>query len=271
MARTLRWAGMVLVSVGMAWAALPSAVSGSPPQAPAAARLDRDYPVRPVPFTAVHLNDTFWAPKIKTNAEVTIPFAFEQCERSGRVDNFIRAAQVLRGEKPANLNPPGYPFDDTDLYKVIEGASYTLSVNRDPKLEAVVDGYIAKIAAAQEKDGYLYTTRTINPAAPHRWAGKERWELEKVDSHELYDFGHLTEAAVAHYQATGKRTLLDVATRFADLLVETFGPGKRAIWPGHQITEMALVRLYRVTGREDYLTLSKFMRSMSGGVTPAAQ
>ncbi|HEX7779442.1 MAG TPA: glycoside hydrolase family 127 protein, partial [Vicinamibacterales bacterium] len=234
-------------------------MSGSPPQAPAAARLDRDYPVRPVPFTAVHLNDTFWAPKIKTNADVTIPFAFEQCERSGRVDNFIRAAQVLRGEKPANLNPPGYPFDDTDLYKVIEGASYTLSVQRDPKLEAVVDGYIAKIAAAQEKDGYLYTTRTINPAAPHRWAGKERWELEKVDSHELYNFGHLTEAAVAHYQATGKRTLLDVAVRFADLLVETFGPGKRAIWPGHQITEMALVRLYRVTGREQYLTLSKFM------------
>jgi DUF1680 family protein len=259
MARTLRWGGMVLVSVGIAWMALPSARSGSPSQAPAAARLDRDYPVRPVPFTAVHLNDTFWAPKIKTNAEVTIPFAFEQCERSGRVDNFIRAAQVLRGEKPANLNPPGYPFDDTDLYKVIEGASYTLSVNRDPKLEAVVDGYIAKIAAAQEKDGYLYTTRTINPAAPHRWAGKERWELEKVDSHELYDFGHLTEAAVAHYQATGKRTLLDVATRFADLLVDTFGPGKRAIWPGHQITEMALVRLYRVTGREQYLTLSKFM------------
>jgi len=261
---------MVLVSVGMAWAALPSAVSGSPPQASAAARLDRDYPVRPVPFTAVHLNDTFWAPKIKTNAEVTIPFAFEQCERSGRVDNFIRAAQVLRGEKPANLNPPGYPFDDTDLYKVIEGASYTLSVNRDPKLEAVVDGYIAKIAAAQEKDGYLYTTRTINPAAPHRWAGKERWELEKVDSHELYDFGHLTEAAVAHYQATGKRTLLDVATRFADLLVATFGPGKRAIWPGHQITEMALVRLYRVTGREDYLTLSKFMLDVRKPDAPAS-
>jgi DUF1680 family protein len=261
---------MVLVSVGMAWAALPSAVSGSRPQAPAAARLDRDYPVRPVPFTAVHLNDTFWAPKIKTNAEVTIPFAFEQCERSGRVDNFIRAAQVLRGEKPANLNPPGYPFDDTDLYKVIEGASYTLSVNRDPKLEAVVDGYIAKIAAAQEKDGYLYTTRTINPAAPHRWAGKERWELEKVDSHELYDFGHLTEAAVAHYQATGKRTLLDVATRFADLLVETFGPGKRAIWPGHQITEMALVRLYRVTGREQYLTLSKFMLDVRKPDAPAS-
>ena len=270
MARTVRWAGMVLVSVGMAWAALPSAVSGSPPQASAAARLDRDYPVRPVPFTAVHLNDTFWAPKIKTNAEVTIPFAFEQCERSGRVDNFIRAAQVLRGEKPANLNPPGYPFDDTDLYKVIEGASYTLSVNRDPKLEAVVDGYIAKIAAAQEKDGYLYTTRTINPAAPHRWAGKERWELEKVDSHELYDFGHLTEAAVAHYQATGKRTLLDVATRFADLLVATFGPGKRAIWPGHQITEMALVRLYRVTGREDYLTLSKFMLDVRKPDAPAS-
>jgi uncharacterized protein len=259
MLRPVRWALIAVVGFGLGWAALPSAGvrPENAPQTPA--RLDRDYPVRPVPFTAVHLTDTFWAPKIKTNAEVTIPFAFEQCERSGRVDLFIRAAQVLRGEKPASLNPPGYPFDDTDLYKVIEGASYTLSVQRDPKLEAVVDGYIARIAAAQEKDGYLYTTRTINPAAPHRWAGKERWELEKVDSHELYNFGHLTEAAVAHYQATGKRTLLDVAVRFADLLVETFGPGKRAIWPGHQITEMALVRLYRVTGREQYLTLSKFM------------
>ena len=234
-----------------------------------AANLARDYPVQPVPFTAVQLTDAFWAPKIKTNAETTIPFAFGQCETSGRVDNFIRAAQALRGTPPSNLRPPGYPFDDTDLYKVIEGASYTLAVHRDPKLEATVDGYIAQIAAAQEKDGYLYTTRTINPAAPHRWAGPERWVLEKVDSHELYNFGHLAEAAVAHYQATGKRTLLDVAIRFADLLVNTFGPGKQAIWPGHQITEMALVKLYRVTGNAKYLDLSKFMLDVRKPDAPA--
>ena len=137
---------------------------------------------------------------------------------TGRVDNFVRAAEALRGEPLDNTKPPGYPFDDTDLYKVIEGASYALSVHPDPKLEAYVDGLIAKIAAAQEPDGYLYTTRTIDPQNPHRWAGRERWVLEKVDSHELYNLGHLYEAAVAHYQATGKRTLLDVAIKTADLL-----------------------------------------------------
>src|SRR5438094_10572450 len=114
-----------------------------------------DYPVTPVPFTAVHLSDVFWAPRIETNRQVTIPFAFQQCELSGRVDNFERAAKALRGEALTNTNPPGCPFDDTDLYKVIEGASYMLSVHPDPKLDAYVDGMIAKIAAAQEPDGYL--------------------------------------------------------------------------------------------------------------------
>jgi DUF1680 family protein len=178
-----------------------------------AAATSHDYPVRPVPFTAVHLNDVFWAPRIETNRQITIPFAFEQCELSGRVDNFERAAKALRGQALANTKPPGYPFDDTDLYKVIEGASYALSVHPDPKLDAYVDGLIARIAAAQEPDGYLYTARTISPQNPHRWAGKERWELERDDSHELYDLGHLYEAAVAHYQATGKRNLLDIAIR----------------------------------------------------------
>ena len=224
----------------------------------------RDYPVQPVPFTAVHLTDQFWAPKIEINRTVTIPFAFQQCERTGRVDLFDRAATVLRGQPLENRKPPGYPFDDTDVYKVIEGASYTLSVHPDPKLEAYVDTLIAKIAAAQEPDGYIYTTRTIDPQNPHRWAGKERWELERDDSHELYNLGHLYEAAVAHYLATGKRTLLDVAIKSANLLVSVFGPGKRSIWPGHQITEMALARLYRVTGDERYLTLAKFLLDERG-------
>lgn len=232
--------------------------------APRAQSPKRDYPVQPVPFTAVHLNDVFWAPRIETNRVETVPFAFQQCELSGRVDNFIRAAKVLRGEPLENTKPPGYPFDDTDLYKVIEGAAYTLSVRPDPKLDAYVDSLIAKVAAAQEKDGYLYTTRTINPQSPHPWAGKERWELERDDSHELYNLGHLYEAAVAHYQATGKRTLLDVALRSADLLDKTFGPGKKSIWPGHQITEMGLARLYRVTGEERYLRLAKFLLDERG-------
>lgn len=224
----------------------------------------RDYPVQPVPFTAVHLDDVFWAPRIEVNRTETIPFAFQQCELSGRVNNFVRAAQALRGERLENTAPPGYPFDDTDLYKVIEGASYTLSVRPDPKLDAYVDRLIETIGAAQEKDGYLYTTRTISPQSPHPWAGTERWELERDDSHELYNLGHLYEAAVAHHQATGKRTLLDIAIRSADLLDTTFGPGKRSIWPGHQITEMGLAKLYRATGDERYLTLAKFLLDERG-------
>ncbi|HYW48547.1 MAG TPA: beta-L-arabinofuranosidase domain-containing protein [Bryobacteraceae bacterium] len=224
----------------------------------------RDYPVKPVPFTAVHVNDAFWAPRIEINRSVTIPFAFKKDEETGRLDNFLRAAKALRGEPFDNHKPPGYPFDDTDVYKVIEGASYTLSVTPDPQLDAYVDGLIAKIAAAQEPDGYLYTARTIDPLNPHQWAGKERWVLERVLSHELYDLGHLYEAAAAHYQATGKRTLLDIALRTADLLDRTFGPGKQAIWPGHQIVEMGLVKLYRVTGDQRFLNLAKFMLDARG-------
>ncbi|BCS34809.2 hypothetical protein TBR22_A40350 [Luteitalea sp. TBR-22] len=224
----------------------------------------RDYPVQPVPFTAVTLDDEFWAPRIERNRTASIPTALQQCEITGRVENFRRAARVLRGEPLENTKPPGYPFDDSDLYKVIEGASYALSVTPDPKLDAYVDELIATIAAAQERDGYLYTTRTINPAAPHPWAGTARWELERDDSHELYNLGHLFEAAAAHHQATGKRTLLDVAVRAADLLDRTFGPGKASIWPGHQVTEMGLVRLYRVTGEARYLALAKFLLDARG-------
>jgi len=229
-----------------------------------AAAPPRDYPVKPVPFTAVHFKDAFWLPRIETNRTVSIPLAFEKSEETKRVYHFERAAAALRGEQLKDKEPPGYPFDDSDLYKVIEGAAYTLSVQKDPKLEAYLDSLIAKIAAAQEKDGYLYTTRTIDPEHPHRWAGKKRWEMEKVDSHELYNLGHLYEAAVAHYQATGKRTLLDVALRTADLLDRTFGPGKQSIWPGHEITEMGLVKLYRVTGDVRYLSLARFMIDMRG-------
>jgi DUF1680 family protein len=227
-------------TLALATAGLTTAASQSRP----------DYPFQPVPFTSVHLDDVFWAPRIETNRKVTIPVAFQQCERTQRVYHFERAAKALRGEPLEDTRPPGYPFDDTDLYKVIEGAAYTLSVVPDPKLDAYVDGLIEKIAAAQEPDGYIYTTRTINPKQPHRWAGTERWQLERDDSHELYNLGHLFEAAVAHNLATGKKSLLNVATRAADLLVKTFGPGKRSTWPGHQITEMALVRLYRVTNNE---------------------
>jgi uncharacterized protein len=229
-----------------------------------AAPAAKDYPVKPVPFTAVHLNDAFWAPRIETNRLVTIPFAFEQCEKSGRMDNFERAAKALRGEELKNKRNPPYPFDDTDPYKVLEGASYALAVQPDPKMKAYLDDLIAKFAAAQEKDGYLYTTRTINPENPHRWAGHERWKMDPIDSHELYNAGHLFEAAVAHYQATGESNLLHVAIRLADLLCNTFGPDKLHIWPGHEIVEMGLAKLYRATGDKRYLDLAKFFIDVRG-------
>jgi len=223
-----------------------------------------DYPIQPVPFNYVHVTDQFWAPKIETNRRVSIPTAFDQCERTGRIENFVRAAQAIRGETVTDKHAPGFPFDDTDPYKVIEGASYTLSVHPDPKLQAYVDSLIDKIAAAQEPDGYLYTTRSIDPQHPHEWAGTTRWQNEEILSHELYNLGHLYEAATANYQATGHRKLLDVALKSADLLVATFGPGKKTIYPGHQIVEMGLVKLYRVTGRQQYLDLAKFMLDSRG-------
>jgi hypothetical protein len=223
-----------------------------------------DYPYKPVPFTSVRLNDVFWAPRIETNRTSSIPNAFQQCERTQRVYHFERAAKVLAGEKLEDTRPPGYPFDDTDLYKVIEGASYALTVVKDEKLDAYVDGLIAKIAAAQEPDGYLYTARTMKPNPPHRWVGTERYQLVRDDSHELYNSGHLIEAAVAHKLGTGKDNLLNVAIKNADLLVKTFGPGKRSSWPGHQLVEMALVRLYRVTNNEEYLKLAKFFLDERG-------
>jgi DUF1680 family protein len=252
----MRWGSPALISLLLA-----GPLVQAPPPAPGPAH---DYPVKPVPFTAVHIADTFWAPRIEINRTVTIPFAFGKNEETGRVGNFERAAAVLQGHPPENRTPPGYPFDDTDIYKVLEGASYSLSVKPDPQLSSYLDRMIATIAAAQEPDGYLYTARTINPAAPHKWSGPDRWVNEKVDSHELYDLGHLYEAAVAHYQATGERSLLDVALRTANLLTTTFGPGKQSIWPGHEITEMGLAKLYRVTGDERYLALARFMLDQRG-------
>lgn len=219
----------------------------------------KDYPIQPVPFTQVHVDDNFWAPKMQTNAEITIPYVLAQCKANGRVDNFLRAAKLLSGDQLSD-----YPFDDTDIYKVIEGASYAMEVKSNPQLEKYIDTLIGIIGAAQEKDGYLYTFRTVNAKKPHEWIGSKRWENEEILSHELYDAGHLYEAAVAHYQATGKRTLLNIALKNADLLVRTFGYGKEEKYPGHQIVEIGLVKLYRVTGNKQYLDLAKFFLDIRG-------
>ena len=212
----------------------------------------RDYKIKPVPFTAVKINNKLWTSRIDTNRTVTIPASFARCENTGRVKNFEMAA-ARSGKFCTKL-----PFDDTDIYKTIEGASYSMAVHPDAKLDAYVDSLITKVGKAQEPDGYLYTARTIDPLNPHPWSGTERWVKENELSHELYNSGHLFEAAAAHYLATSKRNFLDIALRNADLLVKTFGPGKRHVAPGHEIVEMGLVRLYRITGKKEYLDLAKF-------------
>ncbi|ALW84592.1 six-hairpin glycosidase [Hymenobacter sedentarius] len=217
-----------------------------------------DYPIQAVPFTKVKLTDNFWQPRLKTNTTVTIPASFQRCEATNRVKNFEMAA--AHSGKFATT----FPFDDTDIYKTLEGAAYSLSLCPDKELSAYMDALIAKVGAAQEPDGYLYTARTIDPAHPHAWAGQERWEKERELSHELYNSGHLYEAAVAHYQATGKKTLLNIALKNADLVCSVFGPGKRVVAPGHEIAEMGLVKLYRVTGKPEYLQTAKFFLDARG-------
>jgi DUF1680 family protein len=222
-----------------------------------------DYPIQPVPFTSVKVTDDFWAPRIKKNSTVTIPIAFSYCESSGRVKNFEIAGKLDTGKFQTI-----YPFDDSDVYKIIEGASYSLQTNPDPKLEAYLDTLIYKIGKAQEPDGYLYTNRTIaemhGGKGLHEWASKKRWEQDSVLSHELYNLGHLYEAAVAHYQATGKKTLLNIALRSADLVNKDFGWDREKVYPGHQVIEMGLVKLYRVTGEKKYLDLAKFFLDVRG-------
>ena len=197
-----------------------------------------DYPIRPVSFTRVKLTDNFWAPRIKLNHDVTIPIAFHQSEITGRIKNFEVAGGLTEGTF-CSL----YAFDDSDVYKIIEGASYSLQTIPDPKLEAYLDSLIYKIGAAQEDDGYLYTNRTIMGDSAMDMAGPERWSYVERASHELYNVGHMYEAAVAFYEATGKRSLLDIAIKNADLIDKVFGWDKLERTPGHQEIELGLVKL----------------------------
>jgi len=213
----------------------------------------KDYPIQPVSFTDVKVTDHFWAPRIELNQKVTIPIALDQCYKTGRVENFKIAAKLTKGKFQSE-----FPFDDSDIYKIIEGASYSFQTNPDVQLAKRVDSLIYYIGLAQEPDGYLYTNRTIDSPHMHPWVGKKRWEKDSELSHELYNLGHLYEAAYAHFLATGKRALLDIAIKSADLVDHDFGAGKLAYYPGHQVIEMGLSKLYRITGDEKYLKLAKF-------------
>jgi len=228
------------------------------PAAPAASA-SLDYPIHPVPFTHVQLEDAFWAPRLETNRTVSVPYALRMNEETGRVDNFRKAARLMTGPHK------GRRFNDSDVYKAMEAAAYTLRLHPDASLEKTLDDLIALIAQAQEPDGYLFTTRTNDPAHPAPGAGPERWSNLRV-SHELYNVGHMYEAAVAHFQATGKRTFLDIAEKNAALLLRTFGsgPGRRRGFPGHQEIEIGLAKLYRATGNRAYLDLAKFFLDERG-------
>ena len=218
----------------------------------------KDYAIQAIDFTKVKLSDQFWLPRIETNRLVTIPASFARCESTGRIKNFQMAA--AKSGKFCTK----FPFDDTDIYKTIEGASFSLAVHPDSALQAYVDSLIAIVGSAQEPDGYLYTARTINPLQPHPWAGKQRWEKERELSHELYNSGHLYEAAAAHYLATKKKNLLSIALKNADLVCSVFGPDKLHVAPGHEIVEMGLVKLYRLTGKKEYLNTAAFFINERG-------
>lgn len=220
----------------------------------------RDYPIQAVPFNEVRVNDEFWSPRLETNRTVTIPYAFKLCEQTGRIENFEVAAKKKKG------GMQGYFFNDSDVYKVIEGAAYSLTIHPDPALERYCDELIAKIADAQERDGYLYCSRTILDPKHMPPGGKERWS-DMAGGHELYCAGHLYEAAVAYFQATNKRELLHVAQRNANLVASVFGPGRDPRPCGHPEIEIGLVKLYRATGDAKYLNLAKFFIDTRGRAT----
>ena len=224
-------------------------------------QLSHGYPINPVPFTSVKVGDGFWGQRLKASREVTVPLAFSKCEETGRYRNFECAAH------PSDtIHVGGFSFDDTDVYKTIEGASYLLQTYPDERLKQYIDSVLVIVAGAQEPDGYLYTARTMNPKHPHEWAGNQRWEKVEELSHEFYNLGHMLEAAVAHYQATGQRNFLDIAIRYADCVIREVGPSEGQVVrvPGHQIAEMGLAKLYLATGNQKYLDQAKFFLDYRG-------
>jgi DUF1680 family protein len=226
--------------------------SVSPPERDVDRDASEDSRLRPVSFTEVRLYDRFWGPRLETNRTVTIPHIMRQNEETGRVDNFRKAA----GSMPGSYE--GRRFNDTDIYKIIEAASYALAQDYDAQLDAELDELIELIAAAQSEDGYLFPAHAIDPTHPAPGVGSERWLHVSMGSHELYNAGHLIEAAVAHFESTRKRNLLDVAVRFADLIDREFGSGVRRDIPGHEEIELALVKLSDLTGDERFLSLARF-------------
>jgi len=212
--------------------------------------------IRPVPFTSVKFTDIFWAVRLKTHAHTTLATCIAQLRDStSRISNFEKAVGLKSGEFQGTF------FDDSDVYKAMEGMAYSLQNNPNPGIEGILDEWVNLIAKAQQKDGYLNTFFTL----PHKrdfWDDHGRWT--DFGRHEMYCGGHMIEAAVAYYNATGKKTFLEVAVKFANHLDATFGPGKRYWVPGHQEIELALVKLYNVTNEKRYLNLSGWLLEERG-------
>jgi len=220
------------------------------------------YPIKPIELQDVEVSEGFWKDRIETTIETTIPHTFEQCEKTGRISNFRRAAGLEEGNYQG-----GAGYNDSDVYKILEGACYALMIREDEELREYVDNLVSYMAGAQEESGLLYTAWTLR-ANDDNPDIRCSYKVEPFDnlgsSHALYNPGHMYEAAVAHYLATGERTLLEVAIKNADLMWEVFGLGKRKGYPGHEEMEVGLVKLYQVTGDKRYLTLSELMLERRG-------
>ncbi|MHC4891451.1 MAG: glycoside hydrolase family 127 protein, partial [Planctomycetota bacterium] len=215
-------------------------------------KLKRDYNVKPVPFNKVRVKDNFWTPRLETSRKITIPYAFKKCEETGRIRNFEKAARLIQGKHE------GIYFNDSDVYKIMEGAAYSLQVNPDTMMRLYLEKVIKIMAAAQWEDGYLFTFYSIPQRQP------EKLWTNVPSIHEQYCVGHMYEGAVAHYLVTGSKAFLDIATKNADLICDIFGEGKRTDPPGHQEIEIGLCKLYRVTGNEKYLDQAKFFLDQRG-------
>ena len=205
--------------------------------------------ITPVSFSEVTINDNFWAPRLKRHKEATIPVCIDQIEnQTGRMRNFENAA-LREGQHS------GIFFDDSDVYKALEGMAYSLQNNPDEDLEQKCDEWIDKFAAAQMDDGYLNTFYTLT-GLDGRW--------QNMDRHEMYCAGHMIEAAVAYYKVTGKRKLVDVCERFVQHMMSVFGPEGRHWVPGHEEIELALVKLYEITGKQGYLDFASWLLEERG-------
>jgi DUF1680 family protein len=217
----------------------------------------RDYGIRPVPFYDVTVDDQFWAPRIERNRAVSIPHIMRENERTGRVANFEKASGLKKGDYE------GRRFNDSDIYKTIEAAAYTLKVRPDPALESQLAHLVDLIARSQAPDGYLYPARTLGAKPPVPGIGPQRW-VNLNGSHELYNVGHLYEAAIAWQLATGRDDFMKVASKNIDLVDREFGPNARKAAPGHEEIELALVKMYRLTGDARYFNLGRFFLDQRG-------